>query len=153
MDFALLISLQAVTVSLASGVATYGLAAPLLTKINQDIGPSPDIDWVGYVYNLVLACALCLVGRLSDIFGRRWFFICGNFLAIVGTIIAATAINVPMLIVGMAIASLGSTTQLSFQYVMGELVPIGKRFLVMSTLFVWTMPLVSLCYPEPRDFY
>lgn len=130
--------------SLASGVASFGLASPLLATINQDIGPSPDIDWVSYVYNLVLACSLCLVGRLGDIFGRRWFFITGNFLALIGTIIAATSVNVPMLIVGMAVTSLGSSTQLSFQYVMGELVPVGKRFIVMSSLFVWTLPLVSI---------
>ncbi|KAF9885036.1 hypothetical protein FE257_000767 [Aspergillus nanangensis] len=132
----------AVVVSIMSGVAPYALAAPLLTDINVDIGPSPDIAWVGYSYNLVLACSLSLVGRLSDIFGRRWFFISGNFLALIGTIICAAALNVPMLIGGMVIASLGIATQLSFQYVLGELVPVGQRFIVMSTVFPWTMPLV-----------
>jgi len=37
---------------------------------------------------------LCLVGRLSDIFGRRWFFILGNFFALIGCIICATAQSV-----------------------------------------------------------
>lgn len=138
---------KAVVVSLMSGVAPFALAAPLLSDINADIGPSADIEWVGFAYNLVLACTLSLVGRLSDIFGRRWFFICGNFLALVGTVICATAVNVPMLIGGMAIASLGVATQISFQYVLGELVPVGKRFIVMSTVFPWSIPLVR----NPRD--
>lgn len=135
---------EAVVVSLMSGVAPFALAAPLLTTINADIGPSTSIAWVGYAYNLVLACTLSLVGRLSDIFGRRWFFICGNFIALVGTVICAVAVNVPMLIVGMAIASAGVATQVSFQYVLGELVPLEKRFIVMSTVFPWSLPLVGL---------
>ncbi|CAK7200861.1 hypothetical protein SEUCBS139899_003560 [Sporothrix eucalyptigena] len=131
----------AVACSVMSGVAPFSLAAPLLTSINADIGPSNDIAWVSYVYNLVLACTMCLVGRLSDIFGRRWFFIIGNFLALIGCIVCATANSVPALIGGMAIASVGISTQISFQYVLGELVPLGKRFLVMSTIFPWTVPL------------
>ncbi|KAL1888399.1 hypothetical protein Sste5346_009607 [Sporothrix stenoceras] len=132
---------SAVACSVMAGVGPFSLAAPLLTAINADIGPSKDIAWVGYVYNLVLACTLCLVGRLSDIFGRRWFFILGNFLALIGCIVCATAKSVPTLIGGMTILSLGVSTQISFQYVLGELVPIGKRFLVMSTIFPWTVPL------------
>lgn len=87
---------------MAAGVAPFGLIAPLLAEINADIGPSPDIAWVSYAYNLVLAVMLCLVGRLSDIFGRRWFFICGNCIALIGCIIAALSTSVPMLIGAMA---------------------------------------------------
>ncbi|CAK7233857.1 hypothetical protein SBRCBS47491_008753 [Sporothrix bragantina] len=132
---------SAVACSVMAGVGPFSLAAPLLASINADIGPSKDIAWVSYVYNLVLACTLCLIGRLSDIFGRRWFFVGGNFLALIGCIVCATANSVPTLIGGMTIASLGISTQISFQYVLGELVPIGKRFLVMSTIFPWTVPL------------
>jgi MFS family permease len=54
-------------------VAGYGLISPILTQINEDIGPSPNILWVGLA-NLVLgAITFLMVGQLSDIFGRRWW--------------------------------------------------------------------------------
>ena len=124
-----------------AGVASYSFVAPLLTIINAEIGPDPNIVWVGYVYTLCLACTLTMVGRISDLFGRRWFFIGGNLLALVGALVCSRATSVPMLIGGMVIVSIATSTQIAFQFVMGELVPVGKRFLVMSTLFPWTLPL------------
>jgi MFS family permease len=56
---------------LAAAVGGFGLAAPNLALINADIGPDPNITWVSLVYTLTLAIGLLLVGRSSDLFGRR----------------------------------------------------------------------------------
>lgn len=50
------------------------------------------------MYNVTLAIALVLVGRLSDIFGRRYFFVGGQLIGITGSIVCAKATSVPMLI-------------------------------------------------------
>jgi MFS family permease len=42
-----------------------------------------------------LAVGLLLVGRLSDIFGRRWFFIGGTILGAIGAAVAGTAKTIP----------------------------------------------------------
>lgn len=44
--------------------------------------------------------AFFTIGRLADIFGRRWFFIYANTMAFVGYIIASRAQNIPTLIGG-----------------------------------------------------
>ena len=64
-------TMAATGLGLASAVGGFGLAAPNLTLINADIGPDPNITWVSLVYTLTLAIGLLLVGRLSDLFGRR----------------------------------------------------------------------------------
>lgn len=43
------------------------------------------------------------------------------------------------MIIAMTIQSVASSTQIAFQFVLGELVPIGKRFIVMSTIFAWSI--------------
>lgn len=53
----------------------YALIAPLLGEINVDIGPSANITWVALAYLLTQSVVFLIVGRLSDVFGRRWFFI------------------------------------------------------------------------------
>jgi MFS family permease len=84
--------------SLTCGVAAFGYAAPLLATINADLGPDPLFVWVSLVYNVTLSVGLVLVGRLSDIFGRRYFFIGGQVIAVLGCIVCAKATSVPMLI-------------------------------------------------------
>jgi hypothetical protein len=64
-------TMLATGLGLASAVGGFGLAAPALGLINSEIGPDPNIIWVSLVYTLTLAIGLILVGRLSDLFGRR----------------------------------------------------------------------------------
>jgi hypothetical protein len=64
-------TITATGLGLTAAVGGFGLAAPNLTLINADIGPSESIAWVSLVYTLTLAIGLLLVGRLSDLFGRR----------------------------------------------------------------------------------
>lgn len=42
--------------------------------MNASLGPSKDISWVSLANTLGLSVGFLVVGRLSDIFGRRWFF-------------------------------------------------------------------------------
>lgn len=64
-------TMTATGLGLCAAVGGFGLAAPNLTLINSEIGPSESINWVSLVYTLTLAIGLLLVGRLSDLFGRR----------------------------------------------------------------------------------
>ncbi len=120
-------TVAATGLGLCSAVGGFGLAAPNLTIINNDIGPDANIVWVSLVYTLVTAVGMLLVGRLSDLFGRRYFFIGSAFLALLGCIISAVAKNVPTLIGGTALLSLAGSGQLSFPYITGELVPMKVR--------------------------
>ena len=58
-------------IGLAAATGAFGLAAPMLNIINNDIGPDPNISWVSLIYPVTMAVGLLLVGRLSDLFGRR----------------------------------------------------------------------------------
>lgn len=69
----------------------------VLSIINEDIGPSPNIILVPIVKTLGGGVGVLLVGRLGDIFGRRWFLIGGQCLGLIGAIMGATAKNVNVL--------------------------------------------------------
>lgn len=64
-------TMLATGLGLASAVGGFALAAPNLTLINNEIGPDKNIVWVSLVYTLTLAVGLILVGRITDLFGRR----------------------------------------------------------------------------------
>jgi MFS family permease len=71
----------------------------VLGIINADIGPDPRYVWISLVYNVVLGVMFLIVGRLSDIFGRRYFMIGGAVMGCLGAIICATAKSVPVLVI------------------------------------------------------
>lgn len=110
-------TLLAIGFSFAAGIGGYGLIAPVLSEINAEIGPSPNIYWIPLV-NLCGGCVFfLLVGRLSDIFGRRWFFIGGSVLSLIGTIMGSQAKNVNTLIGAEVFIGIASSCQLSFFWV------------------------------------
>ncbi|KAK3713537.1 hypothetical protein LTR37_008495 [Vermiconidia calcicola] len=127
-------------------LACYGgfvMPATSLALINEDIGASANVVWVILAWTLCLAVGYTLVGRLSDIFGRRWFFIGASVLATVGCIIGATAKSIYPLIGGNALIGLATSAQLSFNYIITELVPIRDRFYVLALIFLFAIPFSS----------
>ncbi|KAH8651850.1 putative siderophore iron transporter [Tricladium varicosporioides] len=106
-----------------------------LALINEDLGPSANITWVAISYTLGLSVGFLLVGRLSDIFGRRWFFIGGNAFALIGAIVAATAKSVGAIIGGEVLGGLAGAVQISFTVAIAELVPNKHRPLWLSGIF------------------
>jgi MFS family permease len=54
------------------------------------------------------------MGRLTDIFGRRWLYISGAALATVGSIVCATASNINALIAGEVLLGLASASQILY---------------------------------------
>jgi MFS family permease len=91
-------SMLATGMSLLCGVSAFGYAAPLLSIINAELGPDPMFVWVSLVYNVTLSVGLVMVGKLSDVFGRRYFFIGGQVFGVIGSIVCANSTSVPMLI-------------------------------------------------------
>ncbi|KAI0509092.1 fungal trichothecene efflux pump [Xylaria bambusicola] len=125
----------------------------ILTYINADIGPSPYISWVNIGRTLALSFTYTILGRLSDLFGRRWFFIIGNFVALIGIIVCSTAQNVNALIVGSTVYGIGETVQLSFNVAIGELVPNKYRPLVLSFIFGTSAPIAGIGSVISRAIY
>ncbi|KAF2429035.1 MFS general substrate transporter [Tothia fuscella] len=96
--------------------------------------------WIALVYNAVLTVFLAPVGRLSDIFGRRYFFIIGGVIGVVGSVICATARNIPVLIGVMVLLGISSATQLSWHFVIGELVPMKHRYFAHAFMYAFGYP-------------
>ncbi|KAJ4371930.1 hypothetical protein N0V86_008484 [Didymella sp. IMI 355093] len=136
-----------------SGYLGWVLPANTLALINAAIGPSPNITWVAISWTLGLAVGFTLVGRLSDIFGRRWFFIGASVLGLVGNIIGASAQSINMLIATNCINGLAAAGQLSFHIVLGELIPNALRGPVNAAILITSVPFAVFGPPVARSLY
>jgi MFS family permease len=121
-------------------VGQFALPSAILTQINADIGPDSNIAWVSYISTLGIAVSLPLTSRYSDIFGRRWFLILQQGLMLVGSIVGATAQNIPWLIGGQAIMSVFSGGAFSYSYLINEIVPMKYRFIGTSWGICFAVP-------------
>ena len=124
----------------AAATGGFALVAPLLTVINDDLGPSDNITWVALVYLLCQAVFFLIVGRLTDIFGRRWFFISGSVIGLIGSILGATATSINQMIAAELFIGIASGFQISFFWVVAELVPMKYRYIASSGLYFITFP-------------
>lgn len=113
-SFSFIGSIFAIGAAFGCGVGGFTLIAPVLSIVNADVGPDPNIIWMSLAYLLTTSIGLIIVGRITDIFGRRWIFIVGNLIGVIGSIVCAVAKNVPTLIAGETLIGVGSSVQLSY---------------------------------------
>ncbi|KAJ6195886.1 fungal trichothecene efflux pump [Bipolaris maydis] len=133
-------SLAAIGLAGMAGIGAFSLVAPILISVNESIGPDPNIVWVSLASNLAQAVMLTMTGRLSDMFGRRYFQVLGTALALIGCIIAATSNRVNVLIGANVLIGIGSSTQVSFPYLISELVPMNYRYFASSYIYALLIP-------------
>jgi MFS family permease len=135
-----------------AGYVGWSLPANTLLLINGDLGNSPNIIWVSLAWTLSLAIGYAFVGRMSDIFGRRYFFMATTLLALIGTIIGATARNVNTLIGANVLNGIGAAGQLSFPIILGELIPNKQRGPANGVVFLTSMPIAVFGPIIAREF-
>ncbi|CAK7235759.1 hypothetical protein SCUCBS95973_009376 [Sporothrix curviconia] len=133
-------SMLGIGMSFCCGVGGFSLIAPVLSIVDADIGPNANLTWVSMSYLLTSSIGLIIVGRVTDIFGRRWWFIGGNAVGTVGAVVCAAAPNIPALIAGETLIGIGASVQLSYAFAVGEIVPLEWRFLAQAYVFVWGIP-------------
>jgi MFS family permease len=106
------------------------VAAP---TINADLGPDPDYVWMNIVWGLCAAIVVSIGGRLSDIFGRRYFMLTGAAISFIGTIVGATGQSIPQMIASGVLFGIGSGFQeMGFACIM-EFIPNKYRLTSLGT--------------------
>ncbi|USP80017.1 hypothetical protein yc1106_07291 [Curvularia clavata] len=142
--------MAAVSMAMCYNAYLFTLLIPpaILTYINADLGPDPRYTWITISWNLGGAMFVTVGGRLSDIFGRRYFFIAGAIILIIGSIVSATGQSINQMIAGGALFGCGSGfLEMAFGAVQ-EIVPSKYRHVTIglfdaASIVAQIMPLVS----------
>jgi len=83
------------------------IVATALPPIAADLGGFTLISWIVTAYLLTSTCVTPIVGKLSDLYGRRPVLNASLLLFILGSVLCALATSMPMLIVFRALQGLG----------------------------------------------
>jgi EmrB/QacA subfamily drug resistance transporter len=115
------------------------LVAPALSTIGQDLGASTaDVSWILTAYLLSASVLTPILGRLGDMVGKRRVLIVVLVVLLLGTLLAALAPNLVVLIVARALqGAAGAILPLSIGIVRDELPreKVGVTVGLLSAIF------------------
>lgn len=87
------------------------LSDPVYQELTPVAGPTTYYNWILSAYTIAVSVTFPLSGGLSDIFGRRYFFLGGTVISLVGTVIAAAGQTTSTIICGMVFKGIGGGSQ------------------------------------------
>jgi EmrB/QacA subfamily drug resistance transporter len=67
------------------------IVGPAMPTIVRDLGGVQLLAWVFTIYTLASTIAIPIVGKMSDLFGRKWFFVGGIALFVGGSMLSGAA--------------------------------------------------------------
>ncbi|KAH6890568.1 major facilitator superfamily domain-containing protein [Thelonectria olida] len=106
-----------------------------IPRITEKFHSLDDIGWYGSAYNLASAALQPLSGKLYTYFKSRWLFLGFLFVFELGCLICGVATSSMMLIIGRAVAGIGSSgIQNGAFTIMAASVPLEKRPPLMGIL-------------------
>ncbi|SFE61165.1 drug resistance transporter, EmrB/QacA subfamily [Paenibacillus algorifonticola] len=99
------------------------ITSAALSHIIKDIGGFEQVSWVFTAYMLASTSMMLVFGKMSDLFGRKLFYLIGISIFLIGSALCGMAQDITQLIVFRAIQGIGA----------GALLPIS--FTIIYTVF------------------
>ena len=104
------------------------IVGPAMPRIVAELGGMDHYSWVATAAMLVSAITVPIVGKLSDLYGRRGFYLAGLAVFMVGSIVSGFAGSFWVLVIGRAIQGLGMGTIMPLsQTIIGDIIPARQR--------------------------
>ncbi len=83
--------LAGVLLAMLLGALDATIVGPAMANIVRDLGGMALLAWVFTIYSLTSTITIPIVGKLSDLYGRKWFYIGGISLFLVGSALSGAA--------------------------------------------------------------
>lgn len=104
------------------------IVGPAMPRIVAELGGVEHYSWIATAAMLVSAVAVPIVGKLSDLYGRRWFYLGGLAVFMLGSVLAGLAQGFWFLVVARAVQGLGMGTLMPLsQTIIGDIIPPRQR--------------------------
>ena len=104
------------------------VVGPAMPRIVAELGGVEHYSWIATAAMLVSAVAVPIVGKLSDLYGRRWFYLGGLAVFMIGSVLAGLAQGFWFLVFARAVQGLGMGTLMPLsQTIIGDIIPPRQR--------------------------
>ncbi len=123
-----LITMSCAMVGLFLAALDQTVVSTAMPRIISDLGGFERYAWVTTAYLVASTITVPIVGRLTDLYGRKFFYMLGLVLFMVGSLACGTASSMDQLIAFRALQGMGGGVLLSLAFVIvGDLFPPAER--------------------------
>jgi len=120
-----------------------------INKVIEDIGGFENMSWVFTAYMLANTSTMLVFGKLSDIYGRKLFFLIGVALFLAGSALCGTAQDINQLIIYRVIQGIGAGALLPISFtIIFSIFDDPKKAAKMTGIFAAVFGLSSVLGPQ-----
>ncbi|MCQ6560608.1 DHA2 family efflux MFS transporter permease subunit [Paenibacillus mendelii] len=125
------------------------ITSAALSHIIKDIGGFEQVSWVFTAYMLASTSMMLVFGKMSDLFGRKRFYLIGISIFLIGSALCGTAQDITQLIVFRAIQGIGAGAILPISFtIIYTVFADPKQAAKMSGVFAGIFGLSSVAGPQ-----
>lgn len=124
----LILTLIGVMLSMFIGALDQTIVGTAMPRIVSDLGGFNEYTWITTVYIITSALALPITGKLTDMFGRKYFYIAGLIIFSVTSMLCGLSNSMTALIIWRGIQGIGGGMMMANSFtVIGDLFPPAER--------------------------
>lgn len=104
------------------------IVATAIPRIMADLDGFDRVTWVSSAYIVASTSVVLITGAVSDVYGRKWLFVGGISIFLIGSVLAAISQSMNALIIFRGIQGLGGGMIMALSFVtIGDLFPPAER--------------------------
>jgi EmrB/QacA subfamily drug resistance transporter len=104
------------------------IVSTAMPRIINDLGGLSYYSWVFTAYLLTATASVPIFGKLSDVYGRKPFYMAGIVLFLISSAICGLARNMPMLVLFRAVQGIGGGIMMANAFaIIGDVFPPAER--------------------------
>ena len=124
----IIVSVSGMLLAMLLAALDQTIVATALPRVVADLGGLDQFAWVFSAYMLASTTSIPIMGKLSDMYGRKWVLAGGVAIFLVGSALSGSAQNMLQLIFFRGIQGLGAGSIIANSYaVMGDIFPPSQR--------------------------
>ena len=124
----IIVSVVGVLLAMLLAALDQTIVATALPRVVADLGGFGQFAWVFTAYMLASTTSIPIMGKLSDIYGRKWALSGGIVVFLLGSILCGFAQNMLQLILFRGVQGLGAGAIIAISYaVVGDVFPPAQR--------------------------
>ena len=124
----LIITLIGVMLAMFIGALDQTIVGTAMPRIVSDLGGFSEYTWITTIYIITSAIALPITGKLTDMFGRKYFYIAGLVIFSVTSVLCGLSNSMTSLIIWRGIQGIGGGMMMANSFiVIGDLFPPAER--------------------------
>ena len=122
------LTLAGVMMAMFLGSLDQTVVSTAMPRIMADLGGFDRYTWVTTAYLVTSTIMMPIIGRLTDMYGRKWFYIAGIAIFLAGSVLSGLSQTLTQLIIFRALQGIGGGIMMANAFiVIGDLFPPAER--------------------------